>query len=176
MILTLFASIAVANPTISIYVDGKQIQSDTPPQIVNNRTLVPIRVIAEALDAQVDYDASLNRVIITTKAQAVSENYKLLKLDNEPTTWPYWQENGHLYMEYRNCNELLRTVYSPPWHIVKIFSSGTVNIDNKSVKVQTKQFGDFTAVSLNDLQRLKIIQFKWDEANQSISIDNDFNK
>ena len=34
---------------IKILLDGREIYSDTPPQIINDRTFVPIRVISEAL-------------------------------------------------------------------------------------------------------------------------------
>lgn len=40
---------------IKIVIDGKTITSDTAPQIINNRTMVPLRVISENLGAEVDY-------------------------------------------------------------------------------------------------------------------------
>lgn len=40
---------------ITVYLDGKQIQFDQPPVAMNNRTLVPLRAIFEALGAQVEW-------------------------------------------------------------------------------------------------------------------------
>ena len=47
---------ALAHPLITVYVDGKQISFDQPPIIQDDRTLVPMRKIFEALDAQVVWD------------------------------------------------------------------------------------------------------------------------
>lgn len=47
---------AIAHPLITVYVDGKQLSFDQPPIIQDDRTLVPMRKIFEALDAQVIWD------------------------------------------------------------------------------------------------------------------------
>ena len=47
---------AFAHPLITVYVDGKQLSFDQPPIIQDDRTLVPMRKIFEALDAQVIWD------------------------------------------------------------------------------------------------------------------------
>lgn len=50
---------------INITVDGENVISDTPPQIVEGRTLVPLRAIFEALGAEVNWNSeekSLNAV------------------------------------------------------------------------------------------------------------------
>lgn len=44
---------------------GKVVELDSPAVIVNNRTLVPIRAIAEAFDFKVDWDEANKNVIIT---------------------------------------------------------------------------------------------------------------
>ena len=41
---------------VDLYVDMVKIETDTPPVISDGRTLVPLRVIFEALDAQVEWD------------------------------------------------------------------------------------------------------------------------
>lgn len=50
---------------IKIKVDGKQITSDVAPVIKDGRTLVPIRVVAEALGLEVEWDGENNVVKIT---------------------------------------------------------------------------------------------------------------
>ena len=47
---------AFAHPLITVYVDGEQLSFDQPPIIQDDRTLVPMRKIFEALDAQVIWD------------------------------------------------------------------------------------------------------------------------
>lgn len=46
------------------YVDGKEILLDTPPVINNNRTLVPIRFVAENLGYKVEWNEEKRQVII----------------------------------------------------------------------------------------------------------------
>lgn len=45
--------------------NGTKITLDVPPQIINNRTLVPVRVVAESFGADVKWDGSTQTVIIT---------------------------------------------------------------------------------------------------------------
>lgn len=61
-----FPLAAVAQQSITILVNGKAVASDVPPQIINGRTMVPIRFVAEALGAKVDFDNSTKTVIIET--------------------------------------------------------------------------------------------------------------
>ncbi|MCL2838053.1 MAG: copper amine oxidase N-terminal domain-containing protein [Oscillospiraceae bacterium] len=50
----------------SPYYNFRWITLDVPPQIVDNRTLVPLRAIAEATGADVEWDADTQTVTITT--------------------------------------------------------------------------------------------------------------
>ena len=45
--------------------NGEEITLDAPPQIVNERTLVPVRAVSESFDAEVDWNSYITRVIIT---------------------------------------------------------------------------------------------------------------
>ncbi|MBE7015625.1 MAG: copper amine oxidase N-terminal domain-containing protein [Ruminococcaceae bacterium] len=46
------------------WLDGSRYEMDTPPQIVNSRTLVPVRAISEALGCEVAWVADIGAVII----------------------------------------------------------------------------------------------------------------
>lgn len=46
---------------------NKSVTLDVAPFIENDRTLVPVRAVAEALDAKVDWDNNTRTVIINTK-------------------------------------------------------------------------------------------------------------
>lgn len=57
------ASVFASNP-IKIIVNGKEISPDVSPQIIDNRVMVPIRWVSEALGAEVQWDQENQRVII----------------------------------------------------------------------------------------------------------------
>ncbi len=61
----IFSIIPLANAadTAKVTVDGKTLQTDVPPTIVQGRTLVPLRAIFEALGADVEWDGSTQTVI-----------------------------------------------------------------------------------------------------------------
>lgn len=46
-------------------VNGSEVTLDVPAQLISNRTYVPVRFVAEAFGATVDWDASLQQVIVT---------------------------------------------------------------------------------------------------------------
>ena len=41
---------------ITIHINGKYVSTDVPPDLINGRTFLPMRVIAESMDAQVYWD------------------------------------------------------------------------------------------------------------------------
>jgi hypothetical protein len=47
-----------------IKLNGTEIKNDAPAEIYNNRTVVPIRIIAELLKLKVDWDANSGAIII----------------------------------------------------------------------------------------------------------------
>lgn len=50
-----------------ITAETKNIGLDVPPQVINDRTLVPIRAVSEALDKNVDWDNNTKTVTISDK-------------------------------------------------------------------------------------------------------------
>ena len=49
---------------ITIVINGKALQTDVPPQIIDGRTMVPIRVVGEALGAHVAWDGTSRTVSV----------------------------------------------------------------------------------------------------------------
>ncbi|MGB9860687.1 MAG: copper amine oxidase N-terminal domain-containing protein, partial [Moorellaceae bacterium] len=62
LLASIFTTIASADDAIKLFVNGKEIKPDVPPQIINGRTMVPIRWVAEALGADVQWDEQ-NRTV-----------------------------------------------------------------------------------------------------------------
>jgi len=54
-----------AEQPIRVYIDGVPLSMDVPPQLVEGRTLVPLRAIFEALGAEVDWNPETQTVIGT---------------------------------------------------------------------------------------------------------------
>jgi hypothetical protein len=78
--------------SISVFVNGNEVSFDVQPVIVNNRVLVPIRNIANALglsnnnityasDGTVTINSGSNAIVITNNAQQVSLNGNPYSLD-----------------------------------------------------------------------------------------------
>lgn len=62
MITAAAASPSFAADDISVTLDGRKLSFDVPPQIINERTMVPLRAIFEALGADVDWNQATQTV------------------------------------------------------------------------------------------------------------------
>ena len=69
---------AYASDDIKVFVDGKFIEFDVPPQIINGRTMVPVRAIFEAVGAKVDWN-QLTRTVLAEK----NSTYVTMFLNNK---------------------------------------------------------------------------------------------
>ncbi len=63
--LAAFQISAFAESDISISVNGEYLTPEQPPVVINDRTLVPVRAVCEAMGLEVDWDPSLQEVLIT---------------------------------------------------------------------------------------------------------------
>lgn len=96
VIALLFAAtipVSAAEKEISVYLDGEKIEFDVKPQTVNDRTMVPIRAIFEAMGADVQWDDKTNTAIstkndivikMTIGSSDMYVNDKLVKMDVSP--------------------------------------------------------------------------------------------
>ena len=78
VILMLAVAIAVAAPVptgaqgmIRVFIDGRLVNFDVPPTIIQGRVLVPLRGIFEQLGATVDYDARTQHIVAIRGGQTV---------------------------------------------------------------------------------------------------------
>ncbi len=58
----LFAAPAGAADEIKVFLENEEISFDVPPQLINGRTMVPLRAIFEALDASVEWEQSTKTI------------------------------------------------------------------------------------------------------------------
>lgn len=71
----------ISEPAVSVYVDGKSVSfPDQAPVIKNNRTLVPIRFVAEALGYAVDWTTPAESG--TQKGVAVIDGGRISELNS----------------------------------------------------------------------------------------------
>lgn len=71
----LLSGIVYTAQNITIYIDGWKVESDVAPQLVDGRTLVPLRAIAEHFGAEVQWDQASMSVEIITPQQKFLEDY-----------------------------------------------------------------------------------------------------
>lgn len=57
--------------SIKLIVNGKEVPCYPPPQMINNRVFVPIRFVAEAIGANVNWDGERNAVVITSSQSSL---------------------------------------------------------------------------------------------------------
>ena len=58
-----FSTVAYAGDEIKVAIDGAYVEFDVQPQLINDRTMVPLRAIFEELGAEVDWDDETQTVI-----------------------------------------------------------------------------------------------------------------
>ena len=94
-----------------IFVFGREIKNDVAPKIVNDRTMLPIRIVAESLGGTVTWNGELQRVtiqkgadviLITIGADTAYVNGTAVKLDAAA-----FVENGRTYLPLRFVSETL---------------------------------------------------------------------
>lgn len=56
---------------VDLYLDGEPLSMDVPPEVREGRTMVPVRAVAEALGADVDWEQETGRITLTRAGSAV---------------------------------------------------------------------------------------------------------
>jgi len=84
---------ALAQNDITLTLNGKKIETDVAPQIVNDRTMVPVRAIFENLNITVEWSAATRKVytvgstpsiILTIDSNKMIVDDKIITLDSPP--------------------------------------------------------------------------------------------
>ena len=80
MLANIFVVPSFAENNIKIFVDGSRVNFDVAPQIINNRTFVPMRAIFEALGAKVTWDSETKSALARTDDISVTATIDSNKL------------------------------------------------------------------------------------------------
>jgi len=163
-LLLLGAGFCLAANDVTIYVNGQP--AEAKGILIDGKTMVPVRFVSETLGAKVNWDGTLNRVLITTEPKM-----NLIKLNGEATTWPYWYENGVLYMEYRDAVQIVRECHPHPSYVITYYKdNNAMAIDSKRVELSTIKRDGYTLLSLNQMLREDLVNYEWDEKNANLII------
>jgi hypothetical protein len=60
----------IAADQIDIYIDGEILQTEVPPTIINNRTMLPVAAVSEAVGCQVEWDGNTREVTVIFPSQS----------------------------------------------------------------------------------------------------------
>lgn len=109
----IFSGYKIQKP-IKIYINGQLIESDQPPLLIDNRTFVPIRVIAEDLGATVNYNKEDRIVTIrrnkTNILLTIGDDIARISSDVETgpalLDAPAFLRNDRTYLPLRSISEL----------------------------------------------------------------------
>ena len=92
-------------------IDGKAVSNDVAPKIVNDRTMLPIRFIAEALGAKVDWIEESQTVKITAEnidiSLVIGETFATVNGEKIDLDSPSFIENDRTYLPIRFVSEKL---------------------------------------------------------------------
>ena len=98
----------------TIEVSGKEIVLDVPPQLIGDRTLVPVRAVAEGLDTDVDWNEATRTVII------ISEIYSN---GITPLLWHVTSPTGQTMYLFGSIHVAEESLYPLPDYIMDAFDS-----------------------------------------------------
>ncbi|SHI74505.1 Endonuclease YncB, thermonuclease family [Geosporobacter subterraneus DSM 17957] len=128
--------LTIGNKTATI--NGAKKDLDVPGTIINSRTLVPARFIAEALGAKVDWDAATKTVVI--KSGAAATTYKVLRVVDGDT----------LEIEYNGAKEKVR--------LIGVDTPESVHPD----AAKNNEFGEIASIFTKGLLEGKEIELEFD--------------
>lgn len=70
--------------TVALWINGSEVEADSPPIIINDRSMVPLRVITENMGGIVEWNAAARRAEVTTPAKVFGEKW----MAEDMLMWP----------------------------------------------------------------------------------------
>lgn len=130
-----------AGQAIKLIINGKEIVCDVPPQIINGRTMVPARYVAEGLGAAVTWDAANNAVLITSIGQQ--------QIPDAPTD-NILQENGIKYGKSRWVIEKINAKH--PNKVSSLTATDILQLsDGKEIQLKSTMISNTKYISIAEI-------------------------
>ena len=128
---------------ISVNVNGSAVSFDVPPQIINGRTMIPLRAVSETIGGTVSWDADNKKAIID--CYNVKDKCNLICRIKIGSYLIEWEEGGS-WLNGGKC--------------------GTIETDSPAVIVDNRTLVPFRAIS-----ELFGYEVGWDADTQTVSIE-----
>jgi hypothetical protein len=164
---------------VRLFVDGKEIVfDDAPPQMINNRVMVPARPLAEALRAKVTWDAETRSVKVTSQlAQSMSSpQTPTLKINGEDTGERFWlDDNDEPMVSADAFDDALKILYPEGHYFLR--RSGKLYLGSEhpqgrtdfiQLDVEIKEHVCY--VSMTDAQAKGILHYTWDPDTNNLTV------
>ncbi|KUG03757.1 hypothetical protein ASZ90_018850 [hydrocarbon metagenome] len=146
-----FGAAALASSPVKLLVNGQEIVSDVPPQIIEGRTMVPVRWIAEALGAEVQWDEK-------NKAVNINKPYFVADLpEAKAKLYPFAKQNGMYHgfiLEVQGQRQYFewQNVSNPTFAPRLLFND--INLDGEKELIVILTTGTGTGVHIEDIHVL----------------------
>lgn len=151
---------------ITVTVDWDEIKFDVPPQIINGRTMVPLRAIFEALDAKVEWDDRTRTVTgyrngtvvsLVVDSRIATLNGKTVELDV-----PAVIMSGRTLVPARFISESLgaKVIWNEKQRKVEVLTQDIIKIpDSNFEKVIRKSINKYSEdLYSSDLSSIKVLE------------------
>ena len=160
-------SISLKIDDTKMYVDGKETTLEVPAKLINGRTMIPLRAVAEALDTEVGWDAETFTVSIESKQGDIKVTDKIISevlMDEETGKelldisygYPYFEEKieflANLNKEYNEiANNYIENIKAEDLESAKEF----LEFGAEFLPFESKHYFDIT---YNKNNRLSILE------------------
>lgn len=165
---------------IPIIINGKALQTDVPPIMVQNRILVPFRAIAQSTGANVHWDATTRRVIVQknkktiilqVQSRAATINGQSVTLDVPPIIY-----KGRTFVPVRFVSEALDANVQWTGQEVRISwnalqrSTFSVYVNQTKIESHAMTDGVYTYIPLKQLLTAIDVNVDWIETNETMTV------
>jgi hypothetical protein len=111
--------------SVEVSLNGAVFEMDVSPELVNDRTMVPLRFLYECLDAAVSWNRDTQAISITGGSNMISLIVEIGKLREEMDTAPYIKQDRAFvplrfitetlggYVEWREAGRMVYILYDP---------------------------------------------------------------
>lgn len=163
---------------VSLVIQGEIVKPDVPPVIHNQRTMVPVRVVAEGLAAKVEWDEKTKTATITKENREIQLqlNNPVASIDGEDVQLdaPPFLQNNRMLLPMRFVGEALgitvgwendkRTVYAN--HPVPV----VVNGEDVTGKVKGYVVDGQYYISVQEIAQRIYLDYEWDQEQRKMVI------